>query len=227
MVGFPREGGTFYNALMLRIVVISLVVANLLLLGFEASKPAAEKQAASQRAEAQDSSIPTIHMLSELVNDQDLMSVNRQCFSLGPFHSNENMLEVREHLLDISVDVRARTTQAMVEHGYWLYMPPYESLLEANRALLSLQALGLEDVGVIYDGKWANAVSLGYFFRQENAQNRIRGLNERGYSPQMKVRRHAEPRYWLDYEQDTGSELLTLDLQGRPIEFTQRPLPCL
>jgi len=105
-------------------------------------------------------------------------------------------------------------------------MPPYASLLIANQELLSLQALGLQDIGVIYDGDWKNAISLGYFLRQENAARRKKSLEERGYSPLIRVQRQSEPRYWLDYEQDTGSELITLDMQDRPNDFMQRALPC-
>jgi hypothetical protein len=40
------------------------------------------------------------------------------------------------------------------------------------------------------------------------------------------VQRQAEPRYWLDYELNPGSELVALDMQARPNDFMQRWLPC-
>ena len=211
---------------MLRIFVISLFVANLLLLGFQLSKPVAEPETVASEAVAEDSSIPTIYLFSELAQDQDLMGSNRQCFSLGPFHSSEDMDEVRIQLQQVSVSIGERQTQALVEKGYWVFLPPYASLLEANRALLSLQALGLEDIAVIYEGDWKNSISLGYFLRQENALKRREGLEKRGYEPLMRVQRQAEYRYWLDYEQDPGSALIALDLQNRPNDFMQRSLPC-
>ena len=42
----------------------------------------------------------------------------------------------------------------------------------------------------------------------------------------MQVSRRAEPRYWLDYEQDPGVELLKLDMKELPNDFRQRILPC-
>jgi len=211
---------------MLRIIVISLFVANLLLFGFQGSKPAKHRVATTTQTVFEDSNIPTIHLFNELMQDEDLMSGNRQCFSLGPFHSSEDRDEVLGHLQTVSTSITERQTQAMVEKGYWVFLPPYISLLEANRALLSLQALGLEDVGVIYDGEWKNAISLGYFLRQKNAIKRKKGLEERAYEPSMRVQRRAEPRYWLDYEQNPGSGLLALDMQNRPNDFIQRSLPC-
>jgi hypothetical protein len=212
---------------MLRIIVISLVVANLLLLGFQATKPDPEpvKTAAPKRLSG-DPRIPTIHLFSEIVEDEGLLSGGRRCFSIGPFYSLEDRDALLATLERVSNGVVERETEALVEKGYWIFMPPYISLLEANRELLSLKALGLSDVGIIYDGEWKNAISLGYFLRQENAQRRKGDLEKRGFEPRMMVRRQSEPRYWLDYEQSPGAELPVIDMQDRPNDFMQRPMPC-
>lgn len=212
---------------MLRIVVISLVVANLFLLGFQGSKPTSEPaQVVSPKRVSGDPRIPTIHLFSEMIENEDLLTGNRRCFSIGPFHTLEDRDNVRSSLLEVSTGIGERETEALVEKGYWVFMPPYVSLLEANQELLSLKALGLQDVGIIYDGEWKNAISLGYFLRQENAQRRKKSLEDRGYQPLIRVRRQSEPRYWLDYEQPPGSGLLSLDMRDRPNDFMQRPLPC-
>jgi hypothetical protein len=211
---------------MLRIIVISLVLANLLLLGFQGSRSALQKETPVKQIVTEESNIPTIHLFSELVQDQELMTNNRRCFSLGPFHLASDVDDVLNQLLEVSATVSERQTRALIEQGYWVFLPPYESFLEANRVLFSLQALGLEDVAIIYDGDWKNAISLGYFLRQKNAVRRKKGLEERGYEPRMSVRRKTEPRYWLDYEQNPGSGLFALDMQDRPNDFMQRSLPC-
>ncbi len=211
---------------MLRIIVISLFVANLLLLGFQSSKPAVQPETTVNPVVVENPDIPTIHLLGELMQDWDLMSGNRQCFSLGPFHSSEDRDEIRARLLEVSAYISERQTQALIDKGYWVFLPPFESLLKANQVLFSLQALGLKDIGVIYEDDWKNAISLGYFLRQENAQSRKKALEDRGYQPSMRVQRHAEPRYWLDYEQNPGTELIALDMQNRPNDFMQRSLPC-
>ena len=211
---------------MLRIAVISLLVANLLLLGFQGSKPAVEPETIAKQTAVEDSSVPTIHLFSEMIQDQDILSGNRRCFSLGPFHSSEDKNEIQTLLEDVSANISERETLALVEKGYWVYMPPYESLLEANQALFSLQALGLKDIGVIYNGDWNNAISLGYFLRQENALRRKKDLEERDFAPMIRVQRQSETRYWLDYEQNPGSALIAIDMQDRPNDFMQRSLPC-
>jgi len=143
---------------MLKIIVISLIVANLLLLAFQGNEPVDQQEPVETPAVAEDTSIPTLYLFSELAQDQDLLSGNRQCFSLGPFHSTEDMDEVRTQLQAVSANISERQTQAYVEKGYWVFLPPYASLLEANQALLSLQALGLKDIAVMYSGDWKNSI---------------------------------------------------------------------
>jgi hypothetical protein len=212
---------------MLRIIVIALVLANLLLLGIRARQPEEPMQVEVVTPEVIDDGVPTIHLIEELVQ-QAIMPGQRQCFSLGPFHSTEERDEVRTQLRGRVTGVSERQTQAVVELGYWVFLPPYESLLEANRALLSLRALKLEDVAIIYEeGEWQNAISLGYFLRQGTANRRAGQLRERGFeAAQVQVSRRVEPRYWLDYEQNPGVELLTLEMQDLPNDFRQRILPC-
>jgi hypothetical protein len=211
---------------MLRILVISLFVVNLLLIGIWDKQPEVEKKAAAKSVSTQSSNIPTIHLFSEMIEDQDLLSDNRRCFSLGPFHSTDDLDIVYASLTEVSVTLSERQTQALVEKGYWAFLPPYSSLLEANEVLLSLQALGMKDIVVIYNGEWTNAISLGYFLRQENAVRRKNSLEERGYTPKIRVQRQSEDRYWLDYEQTPGSDLVALDMQDRPNDFMQRTMPC-
>jgi len=161
-----------------------------------------------------------------MMQDQGLMTGNRRCFTIGPFHSVADWDDVHMRLQKVATRISERQTEALVEKGYWVYMPPYPSLLEANKALLSLQALGLKDVAIMYDGEWKNSISLGYFMRQENAQRRKKALVDRGFNPMMRIQRQAEPRFWLDYEQEPGSGLVELDMQNRPNDFMQRPVPC-
>jgi len=211
---------------MLRIIVISLFVANLLLLAFQQSKPNDQPEAVIEQSPAVNASLPTIHLVGELMQDWDLMSDNRKCFSLGPFYSSDERDEIRDELLEVSAYIYERQTQAQVDKGHWVFLRPYESLLESNRALLSLKMMGLKDIEIIYKGEWKNSISLGYFLHLKNALRRKKDLEKRGYTPSLRVHRQTEPRYWLDYEQNLGSSLITLDLQNRPNDFLQRSMPC-
>ena len=91
-----------YNAAMLRILVISLFVANLFLLGFQGSKPDVEPEITAPKMVGGDPRIPTIHLFSEMIEDEGLLTGSRQCFSIGPFHTEEDRAAVRSDLLAVS-----------------------------------------------------------------------------------------------------------------------------
>lgn len=220
----------FYNNAMFRILLISLLLANVVLAGYQYSQPVDSKPAKAPVARAAvvspDSNVPTIHLFSELMQDQELLNDSRQCFTLGPFHSAEDLFDFYVQLVDTTLSLKERQTQALVEKGYWVYLPPYPSLLDANKSLLALQSLGYEDVAVIYEGELENSISLGYFLRQENALRRKSSVESKGYAPKMRIQRNAEDRFWLDYEQLPGSGFIALDMRDRPNDFMQRAMPC-
>jgi hypothetical protein len=211
---------------MLRIAVISLVLVNLLLLGFQSTRQNTQEVVDNVRPPAQDSNIPTIYLFNEINQDQGLMADNRRCFSLGPFHSADRLEETRVSLQSVSSTLSTRQTQALVEKGYWVFLPSFESFQMAHDALSILNARGLDDVAIIHTREWENAVSLGYFLRHKNALKRERWVVEQGFEPQVRVRRRVEPRYWLDYEQIPGAGRVALDMQDRPNDFLHRSLPC-
>lgn len=215
---------------MFRILLISLLLANVVLAGYQFSQPVDSKPdrtpVAKVAAVSPDSNVPTIHLFSELMKDQELLKDSRQCFTLGPFHSDEDLFDFYVQLVDVTLSLKERQTQALVEKGYWVYLPPYPSLLDANKSLLALQSLGYEDVAVIYEGELQNGISLGYFLRQENALRRKNSVESRGYAPKMRIQRNAEDRFWLDYEQLPGSGFIALDMHDRPNDFMQRAMPC-
>ena len=215
---------------MFRILLICLLLANVILAGYQFSQPDKGKNANAPVAKASivspDSDVPTIHLFSELMEDQGLLNGNRQCFTLGPFHDAEDMFDYYQQLEDVTLSLIDRSSQALVEKGYWVYLPPYDSLLEANQTLLSLQAAGFTDVAVIYEGDRRNSISLGYFLRQGNALRRKASVESKGFAPEMRIQRDSEERYWLDYEQLPGSGFIALDMQGRPNDFMQRAMPC-
>ncbi len=221
-----------YNILMLRVAVIALVVANLILLAFDISKPEAgdPAQAAAAApaaaAAATDPGIPGIRLYSELGDDTAAMSGGRRCYTLGPFHSHAELDAARARIEPLAAGVSERRTEAMVDRGYWVFLPPYATLAEASKTLHFLKLLGFSDVGVIYDGEHARSISLGYFLRRKNAVKRKQSFEAKGYRPQIRTQSQAEPRFWFDFELSPGAELPVLDANRLPVDFEQRAIPC-
>lgn len=181
-----------------------MVAANSLLLVLEASKPKVPEPLTNQPAPSS-ASLPEIHLLGELDPGHG-GEFGRQCFTVGPFETRATVQAISEMLKAHSTTVSDRQTEASVDRGYWVYLPPYPDERSAREAVQVLYEAGIDDVAVISNGQWNLSVSLGYFTSQVNAARRQDRVRELGFPAGFQVRRHDEPRYWVDYEQQAGVE---------------------
>jgi hypothetical protein len=99
--------------------------------------------------------------------------------------------------------------------GWWVYIPPRKTQQEAQKKVVELKQLGVEDSYVIQDGsRWRNAISLGIFSTAEAANRFLAQLKDKGVKSAMAgARTHETDLTRLlvrDVGQDTGAELAKL-----------------
>jgi hypothetical protein len=213
---------------MLRIVVIALVAANLLLLVLEASKGPRVKEPVAESAppSSLDPRLPGIQLLSELSDDGIGATQFSNCFTVGPFETVELLEQARAGLAGLVETVSSRQTEAVVERGYWVYLPPFGTFEEALGMARTMRAAGITDVNALRDGDWGNSLSLGYFVNETNATARRDQIRNQGFDAQTRIQRDTEPRYWLDYEQLTGSQYAAQVLSDSIAPGLHRSIPC-
>ena len=74
--------------------------------------------------------------------------------------------------------------------GYWVYIPPLKTKVEADKKVGELKALGVTEFFVVQDvGQWRNAISLGIFRSDEAAQAFLAKLKERNVRSAIAARR--------------------------------------
>lgn len=74
--------------------------------------------------------------------------------------------------------------------GYWVYMPPQKTKVDADRKLEELKGLGVTEFFVVQEpAKWRFAISLGIFRTEEAAQAFLGRLKERGVRTAVAARR--------------------------------------
>ena len=186
----------------LKLMIIVLLAANLLLLGLEASKPPPTIGNGQEAGATQADPLPGIRLLSELVDDANQHI--RQCFTVGPFEGRPTVDAIVQMLGAYTSKLSSRETVAFVDRGYWVYLPPYADQPAARQAVKVLYDAGFEDVSIIRNGKFDNAISLGYFIGQSNAMMRKNQVRAMGFEAQARIQREDETRYWVDYEQRAG-----------------------
>jgi hypothetical protein len=150
------------------------------------------------------------------------------CYRLGPFESESEMSSLRPELNLQFEQVLVRESETMVNRGYWVFLPPYDTREQAERELERLTAAGVEDNYLMPNGAMANAISLGLFDQEERAVTRQQKLMALGLGLEIRVELQASPttQYWLEAgpANDSGQDLSQWTLGHPGTQLTQ--LPC-
>ncbi len=116
-----------------------------------------------------------------------------------------------------------------MEQGYWVYLEPFASYEQAAEAVEQLVANGVSDYFLMTDGQFANAISVGLYERQSQAQARKDTIDELGlgWPVRVEMRREDETRYWLDFEMrsDAGVEVESLIVEYDEARHLEVPCP--
>ncbi len=140
------------------------------------------------------------------------------CFQAGPYsHINTpkkiaNWLKKNENII---VEVQNRQTQ--VVKSTWVYLPPFQGKLAANRTQQRLNQLGITDHAIVTKGQFNNAISLGLYRSPLYAKKRIKQLVAKGFKNVKTQKRYKnETTYWLGIKMSTEqSQLLKNTLKKR------------
>ena len=211
-----------------RLLVIFLVVLNLLLLAWHLSTPpeADVDVTATVQAPPIPAGTPGIALLREMPPPPEQTGQPALCFAVGPFETIASREQARELLLPVADAIFDRESEALVELGYWVTLPPFEDFATAGAAMRSLNQAGLQDTAVVSGATGDYRVSLGYFLDQANARRRRDHARSLGFDADIQLQRETQPRYWLDYERGlpTGSAG-NLPPDGIPAA-QHRAIPC-
>lgn len=210
---------------LIRISAIALLAANLLLLGVQASQPPERTASPAVAVTPLSTNYPSIVLITELsdTGDKDLA---QQCFTVGPFESAVTVDALVEMLGEYATSSQARKTEAFVDRGFWVYLPPFASERDARQAVTDLYDAGHHDAGVMLEGEWNLSVSLGYFINQTNASQLVEKARQLGFKAEMRVQRDDESRYWVDYQQQAGVEYASRVLADFVPETLHHALAC-
>lgn len=125
----------------------------------------------------------------------------RFCSRIGPFKDDAAAAPVRDYLVERGGQVisEERTTQTRI--GYWVLVPPQASRAAAREVAAQLKAQGLE-YWIIPNGELRNAISLGLFSGQDNADDFAEQMRGKGFDAEVRDKTRDSSQVWLDYQGD-------------------------
>jgi hypothetical protein len=124
----------------------------------------------------------------------EVKMVNR-CGVLGVIDDRQVAQEAKQQLTDDGVKSSIQETHGKIEIGFWVVIPPLESSAAAQDMIVQLADAGITDVWHFRSGELNNAISLGMFFQQDNAEKLRREIEQKGFNAELRSRFLNKRRY--------------------------------
>ena len=110
------------------------------------------------------------------------------CAEWGNF-TEANLEKAQQIAAQLAIQGTVNELTPQTKKRYWVYIPPLKSAKEAQAYAAKLKNLGVEDLYVVQEPKWKNAISLGLFSDETLAEHLLDNLKTKGVSD-------AEKTFW-------------------------------
>ncbi len=119
------------------------------------------------------------------------------CYRLGPFADEAATEKAINLLKQIPLAYERKQEEEPVVTGYRVYLPPLASREAAEKKRRQLTRLGFKDHSVLQEEGLQNAISLGTFAVEANAQKHQRALAAKKIEAKIQTLTQVRSRHWL------------------------------
>ena len=151
------------------------------------------------------------------------------CFHIGPFPDADPTTKAEAKLNEWHLIYARRAEETKAITGYRVYLPPLKSKQAAERKRQQLTRLGFKDHALIQEEGWQNAISLGLFSVEANAESRVRELAAKGVVAKVQPLSQTRSVYWLDIgvsvPPDTALKVKQADWGAQDIQAQETTCP--
>lgn len=114
---------------------------------------------------------------------------SKVCMEWGVF-SDINLASAQSELSRLSLQATVKEESSQDAKRFWVYKPPMKNQQEALAKAAELKALGIEDIFVVQEPKWKNAISFGVFQDEQLATKLLSELKAKGVKDAVKALRN-------------------------------------
>jgi hypothetical protein len=120
------------------------------------------------------------------------------CVRLGPFTAAAAADRAATLLTERGIHFERHREERRATTGYRVYLPPFASREAAEAKRAELTRLGFHDHAVIDEPGMENALSLGLYAIEANAERHQRLLEARGVPARLQTLHQTRTVYWLE-----------------------------
>jgi hypothetical protein len=110
------------------------------------------------------------------------------CFEWGIF-SDSSLASAQKTLAKMAIQATTKEENSNQPKRYWVYKPPVKTTAEAQKKAAEFKELGVEDLFVVQEDKWKNAISFGIFEDEQLAEKLVQELRAKGIKNVEKILR--------------------------------------
>ena len=119
------------------------------------------------------------------------------CYRIGPFAETAQADKASAVLKEIPLAYERRAEEQTVVTGYRVYLPPLPTREAAEKKRRELSRFGFKDSSVMQEAGMENALSLGLFTVEVNAQKHMQALAAKKIDARMQTLSQARTLHWL------------------------------
>ncbi len=117
--------------------------------------------------------------------------VKTTCYTWGNF-TQTNLPAAQVVLARLGLQSEIKQEQvAIEERRFWVYYPPLKSAELAESKAAEIRALGVQELYIVQDSQWRNAISFGLFQDEQLASSLLNELQNKGVKNATKALRSA------------------------------------
>ncbi len=152
------------------------------------------------------------------------------CYRIGPFAESAQADKASAVLKEIPLAYERRAEEQTVVTGYRVYLLPLATREAAEKKRRELSRLGFKDSSVMQEEGMENALSLGLFTVEANAQKHLQALAAKKIDARMQTLSQTRTLHWLylDAVESLAGALPRLqaaDWGGTDIKVEETPCP--
>jgi hypothetical protein len=111
------------------------------------------------------------------------------CYKWGNF-TKSNLPAAQVVLVRLGLDSAVNQEQgANEDRRFWVYYPPLKSAELAQQKANEIKAMGVDELFIVQDSQWRNAISFGLFQDEQLASSLLKELQEKGVKGATKALR--------------------------------------
>jgi len=152
-----------------------------------------------------------------------LQAIQHVCYGVGPFASARTAATGGAELKKLGLVYRLRTKEEESKI-YRVYLPPSASRADALAMQRRLSKLGFKETAILKERAMNNAVSVGVYSIEKNAQSVLGQLKKKGIRGRLQTIDRVTTRHWLDIDSaEVAVETLQAIRWGKGVAVEQVP----